>query len=307
MSEDLLINKFLLGHKRKPVQIFTLEEIQAMEQKTNDEYENSDQEMCIEDSNFNKTSKYQSLFIHIGNGQYILDIGNSEVRNLVIEEIKYICEKYDISEIHVDDYFYPYSHKFNIENYDIDMYNEYRKNQQKENKDIMSLSDWRRDNANKFIKSLHDCLKSLNKLFSVSPFGVWKNIKNTKGNGKDTDALESYDGISCDSKKWIEEGWVDCVIPQIYWCCGFNRADFVTLSDWWNDIVKMLNLKNKNKVKLVLGLAAYRIDENSKEDPWKSPDEIKKQIEIAKSLDNVSGVSFFRYEHVQKYLNFLNS
>ena len=34
--------KIFLGLKRKPVQTFTLEDIQAMEQKTNDEYENSE-------------------------------------------------------------------------------------------------------------------------------------------------------------------------------------------------------------------------------------------------------------------------
>ena len=65
--------KLFLGLKRKPVQIFTLEELQAMEQKTNDEYENSDNEMFIEDADFFKTIISQSLFIHIGNGQYILD------------------------------------------------------------------------------------------------------------------------------------------------------------------------------------------------------------------------------------------
>ena len=65
--------KLFLGLKRKPVQIFTLEELQAMEQKTNDEYENSENEMIIEDIGFFKTIISQSLFIHIGNGQYILD------------------------------------------------------------------------------------------------------------------------------------------------------------------------------------------------------------------------------------------
>ena len=73
MIEKKMKYKFLLGHKRKPVQIFTLEEIQAMEQKTNDEYENSEQEMIIEESNFNINCINQSLFIPIGNGQYILD------------------------------------------------------------------------------------------------------------------------------------------------------------------------------------------------------------------------------------------
>ena len=65
--------KIFLGLKRKPVQIFTLEEILAMEQKTNDEYENSDNEMLIEDVDYFKPTIKQSLFIHIGNGQYILD------------------------------------------------------------------------------------------------------------------------------------------------------------------------------------------------------------------------------------------
>ena len=73
MSEDKFKNIFFLGLKRKPVQIFTLEDIQAMEQKTNDDYENSDAEMLIEDGNFNKIVLNQSLFIPIGNGQYILD------------------------------------------------------------------------------------------------------------------------------------------------------------------------------------------------------------------------------------------
>ena len=72
MSEILKANNFL-GHKRKPVQIFTLEDIQSMEQKTNDEYENSDHEMIIEDGDFSKFIISQSLFIPIGNGQYILD------------------------------------------------------------------------------------------------------------------------------------------------------------------------------------------------------------------------------------------
>ena len=73
MFEFIFKNNFLLGHKRKPIQIFRLEDIQAMEQKTNNDYENSEKEMFIEDSNFNKIVVSQSLFIPIGNGQYILD------------------------------------------------------------------------------------------------------------------------------------------------------------------------------------------------------------------------------------------
>ena len=85
MSElDKLKTKIFLGLKRKPVQIFSLEDIQAMEQKTNDEYENSETDMMLEDGDFFKTIVNQSLFIHIGNGQYILDYEKIEKNSNLI-------------------------------------------------------------------------------------------------------------------------------------------------------------------------------------------------------------------------------
>ena len=73
MSETNSTDKFLLGRKRKGFKILTLEDIHAMEQKTNDEYENSEQDMIIEENSFNINILNHSLFIPIGNGQYILD------------------------------------------------------------------------------------------------------------------------------------------------------------------------------------------------------------------------------------------
>ena len=240
--------------------------------------------------------------------KYILNIGIPEVRDLIIKEVEYICKNYDVSGIHIDDYFYPYPCKGNIDNFDINTYNEYKSGQLKMNKEVMSIDDWRRDNVNKFIKSVHNSLKKLDKTFSVSPFGIWKNVKNSRGSGKDTNGLESYNSISCDSKKWVEEGWIDYIVPQIYWECGHDRADFVTLSDWWNNLIKEANKKLKDKkVKLLLGLSVYKIDENTMGPNWESPDEIKKQINIAKKLSDVSGVSLFSYKHVERNLGFLNS
>ena len=80
-----------LGHKRKPMPLlFTLEDIQAMEVKTNDEYENSEQEMKVEDNYFNVNAKNQSLFIPIGNGQFILDYEKIEKNtNLILPKAFY--------------------------------------------------------------------------------------------------------------------------------------------------------------------------------------------------------------------------
>ena len=91
----------------------------------------------------------------------------------------------------------------------------------------------------------------------------------------------------------MENNWVDYIVPQIYWHIGYEVADFESLSKWWNDICK------DTKVKLILGLAAYKVDPNSTIDSWKSPDEIKKQIDMLRNLKNVIGFSLFRYENIK--------
>ena len=97
MEGDKLKN-FLLGLKRKPVQTFTMEEIMAMEDKTNDEYENSDAEMHVESSDFAKPTKLaQSLFIHIGNGEYILDYDKiAKNTNLILPKSFYENKDVDV-------------------------------------------------------------------------------------------------------------------------------------------------------------------------------------------------------------------
>lgn len=235
-----------------------------------------------------------------GHKDWVLKIGNCfmfnpglvEVREFISDEAKYISQNYDISGIHIDDYFYPYpsggidSEKENIkydESIDADK-KEYEK--YLENGGKLSIGDWRRNNADEFIKLMHDKVHSTGKTFSVSPFGIWKNLENTRG-------LSSYYGIYADSKKWVENNWVDYIVPQIYWHIGYEVADFESLSKWWNDICK------DTKVKLILGLAAYRVDPNSTIDSWKSPNEIKKQIDMLRNLKNVIGFSLFRYSSVR--------
>ena len=92
------IKNVLLGLKRKPVQTFTMEEIMAMEVQTNDEYENSDAEMHVESSDFAKPNKLvQSLFIPIGNGEYILDYDKIEKNsNLIFPKSFYQNKNEDI-------------------------------------------------------------------------------------------------------------------------------------------------------------------------------------------------------------------
>ena len=46
--------------------------------------------------------------------------------------------------------------------------------------------------------------------------------------GSNTSGLSSYDDVYVDSRKWIQEGWIDYIIPQIYWQFDYKSAPFAT-------------------------------------------------------------------------------
>ena len=56
--------------------------------------------------------------------------------------------------------------------------------------------------------------------------GSWENGSRTKG-------LQCYDDLNADVLKWVNEGWVDYSIPQVYWEIGHSAADYEELVGWW--------------------------------------------------------------------------
>lgn len=263
---------------------------------TKEEYINS-----LPDSS--ELKSHSEWIIEVGKRKF-LRIENSKVRNMIVKEAAYIIDHYGyISGIHIDDYFYPYPRwdgsVFTEVYYDdAKEYEAYKKDC--DDSSCLSLGDWRRDNVNQFVCSLGATCRSKGKTLSVSPFGIWKNVEDPVSGGK-TNGLESYYGLYCDSLKWAKEGWVDFLIPQIYWEFGNPAADFGILANWWNDMFVGL------KTKLSIGVTAYRIDPNSKDVAWKDSDEIKRQIDLCKKLKNVSGAAFFRYGSLGNVSNVFSS
>ena len=95
-------------------------------------------------------------------------------------------------------------------------------------------ADWRRDNVNVLIKEIHETVRECKPWvkFGVSPFGIYRNKKNDP-NGSETNGLQNYDDLYADVLLWVNNGWVDYNIPQIYWEIGHPAADYDTLIRWW--------------------------------------------------------------------------
>ena len=45
--------------------------------------------------------------------------------------------------------------------------------------------------------------------------------------------MQNYDDLYADPLLWAEKGWVDYLIPQIYWENTHKRAPYTELILWW--------------------------------------------------------------------------
>jgi hypothetical protein len=118
--------------------------------------------------------------------------------------------------------------------------------------------------------------------FGISPFGVWRN-KSQDPMGSETKAGQTnYDDLYADILLWLQKGWIDYVVPQLYWERGHKLADYDVLLDWWN--------QHSYGKHLYIGLGIYRVGSNA---AWKSPNEIPNQVKAARNYPTTQGAVYF--------------
>lgn len=160
-------------------------------------------------------------------GQYILNPGLKENKDYICKVVDDIVARYDIDGLHIDDYFYPYPAP-GQQIPDAGLFEADRRG-------FHNIGDWRRDNVNVFIKALSETIHRRKPWvkFGVSPFGIYRNRKNDP-NGSVTGGLQNYDDLYADVLLWVNNGWVDYCVPQLYWQIGHATADYKELIGWWN-------------------------------------------------------------------------
>ena len=235
------------------------------------------------DENTKQLSKKHDLFKHpewmIKYGKkYYFDPGIPSVKEHLTEIINEVVVNFNIDAIHFDDYFYPYKIKGEIFQDSLTY--------QKHKIAGQNIDDWRRSNVDSLVKITHKNIKK-NKpwvQFGISPFGVWKN-KDTDIRGSDTKAEQtSYDDLYADPLTWIENGWIDYIVPQIYWSMDYEKASHKKLLRWWKE-----NALNTN---LYIGNGTYKI-RNNNDKAWNSKKEIPDQIRLSRQTTEVKGNVFF--------------
>jgi uncharacterized lipoprotein YddW (UPF0748 family) len=220
-------------------------------------------------------------------GKYLwLDPGEPEVQDYSLSVVMDVVKRYDIDGVHFDDYFYPDRDDAGV-TADFPDDASWRRFGQHSG---LSRDDWRRENVDGFVQRVYKAIKA-NKpwvKFGIGPFGIWR-----PGYPSSIHGMDAYGTLYADSRKWLQEGWVDYFTPQLYWQIGPPAQSFPTLLTWWSE----QNLKHRH---LWPGLGVYQAKR------WK-PDEIQRQIALTRQQSGVSGYVLYSMSKLETNVALKNS
>ncbi|MDX2244030.1 MAG: family 10 glycosylhydrolase [Leptolyngbyaceae cyanobacterium bins.302] len=212
--------------------------------------------------------------VYVWGTQLWMDPGLKLVQDRTYNVILDVTRRYDVDGIHLDDYFYPYpiaGQSFP----DSKTYQTYQTNG-----GTLTLGDWRRNNVNQLVQRLGAGIRAAKPhvKFGISPFGIYR-----PGQPPGIQGLDAYDQLYADALKWLQQGWVDYLAPQLYWRIDPPAQSYPVLLNWWA-------ANNPQQRHIYVGNNVGQLDGKA----WEL-EEIERQIEITRQhpSSSVLGNIFF--------------
>ena len=221
-------------------------------------------------------------------GRYMwLDPTDEAGQKHSLNVIKDVVHRYDIDGVHFDDYFYPYIEK-DAAGSDIPFPDDANWNAYQAKGGKLGRSDWRRMHVNNFIVAVGREVKRIKPqlMYGISPFGIWQPMPELGIEG-----FNSFEGLYADSRKWLQDGIVDYLVPQLYWETARRAQSYPILLDWW----KSQNVKKRH---VWPGIATYRIGRNA---DW-TAGELMNQIAVTRNAEETRGAVHFSFKSLRNDL-----
>ena len=211
----------------------------------------------------------ETRLVQVGS-YYYLNPAYSEVVELIADGAREITANYDVDGVHIDDYFYPTTDTY----FDSAAFSQ---------SGLSSLSEFRLANCDKLVSSLYKAVKRGN---SSSIFGV-----SCQGS-----MYNNYNYMYADVKKWCaESGYIDYIMPQIYYGFKNSAEPFEECVNTWN------NLAYSGNIPLIVGITTAKL---GLEDKWAGDgnqewitdeDILKRQFLVSRELSAYGGIGIYSY------------
>lgn len=230
-------------------------------------------------------------------GKYLwLDPTDDAVKTHSLNVVLDVVRRYDVDGVHFDDYFYPYPEN-DVSGQKIDFqddgnWKKYLEAMTRQKAAPMSRSNWRRWHVTYFIEAVGREIKKIKPdvMYGVSPFGIWQPMPDRKVAG-----FNAYEELYADALKWLRDGTIDYLAPQLYWQTAREGQSFPVLFEWW----KEQNVKGRH---IWPGIATYRIGSG----PTFTAKEIANQIELTRRSPQTRGVIQFSFKWLMRDLGGIN-
>lgn len=95
------------------------------------------------------------------------------------------------------------------------------------------------------------------------------------------DMERNYNTLFADVNTWAKEGWVDVVIPQLYFATGNEVTSFNLRLDLWSQYTYENHL--------LIGYGIYKFGDSQYGSKFQSSDDLMKQFELASAKPKVKG------------------
>ncbi|MFE9254963.1 glycoside hydrolase family 10 protein [Streptomyces sp. NPDC006879] len=219
-------------------------------------------------------------------GKLYYNPGLPEVRQFVQDAMVDAVVRYPVDAVHWDDYFYPYPIS-GASFPDGATFARYGSG-------FSTVAAWRRHNIDTLVQEMSARIAAVRPgtRFGISPFGVWRNRAHDAEGAAVGATLQTYDDLYADSRRWVREGWLDYIAPQLYWHIGHPSADYATLAAWWAQTVR------GQGVDLYIGEALYRAGAAGQAAAWSDPAELSRHLRLTRELPEVRGHIFFSADQV---------
>ncbi|MEG1176037.1 MAG: family 10 glycosylhydrolase [Ruthenibacterium sp.] len=202
----------------------------------------------------------------------------AEVQQYITDGVMEIVNKYDVDGIQFDDYFYPTTDA----SFDEKEYAAGGGGQ--------PLDEWRRSNVNTLVKTVYSAIKTAKPhcVFGISPQGNNDN---------------NYNGQYSDVKLWLSTpGYVDYIMPQVYWGFGYTLKNGSTQYAFENCIAEWASYPRAQGVSLAIGLGAYRIGDgdggNNDQSQWASGHNLADMTQKMAQIEGIQGFAVYRYANL---------
>jgi uncharacterized lipoprotein YddW (UPF0748 family) len=213
--------------------------------------------------------------------QLWIDPGEPGAADHTLAVVRDVIARYDIDAIHIDDYFYPYPVTDPATRQEIDFPDEPSWQRYLQSGGTLTRADWRRSNVDMLIARIHEASRELKPQlrFGISPFGLPKPALRPEG----ISGFSQFDKLYADVEHWLAEGWLDYLVPQLYWPRAQKAQAFGPLLQAWH-------AHNPGGRQIYAGMFTSRI--TGKDEGW-GVDEILGQIALQREIAPGSGHAHF--------------